>query len=94
MKVDENLLLDLPNMEILSNGQTSYYKTISIEDNELCLINILDYDDELYIPLKNLSNHIDNVGHILNYNEYIYSLEEIFEYREVIVSKNNKKFQN
>ena len=93
MKVDENLLLDLPNMEILSNGQTSYYKTISIEGNEIYLVNILDYD-ELYIPLKNLSSHINNVGHILNYNEYIYSLEEIFEHREVIVSKNNKKFQN
>ena len=94
MKVDENLLLDLPNMEILSNGQISYYKTISIEGNEIYLVNILDYDDELYIPLKNLSSHINNVGHILNYNEYIYSLEEIFKHREVIVSKNNKKFQN
>ena len=94
MKVDENLLLDLPNMEILSNGQTSYYKTISIEGNEIYLVNILDYDDELYIPLKNLSSHINNVGHVLNYNEYIYSLEEIFEHREVIVSKNKIKFQN
>ena len=94
MKVDENLLLDLPNMEIFSNRQTSYYKTISIEGNEIYLVNILDYDEELYIPLKNLSSHINNVGFILNYNEYIYSLEEIFEHREVIVSKNNKKFQN
>ena len=56
MTVNSELLNDLPNLEVITNGNLNYYKTVDITNGELTVINISDEDDEFYLTVKNLSN--------------------------------------
>ena len=84
MSLGLDLLNDLPNIEVINNGNLNYYKTVDITDGELTVINISDDNDEFYLSIKNLSNKIDGFGTIINYDEFLYNLEEVFVEQKVI----------
>ena len=94
MTIDLELLNDLPNLEVINNGNINYYETIDITNGELTVVNIGDDTDEFYLPLKNLNNKIDGFGNIINYEDYIYSLEEALENQKVINQKTLKRISN
>ena len=94
MTIDLELLNDLPNLEVINNGNLNYYETIDITNGELTVVNIGDDTDEFYLPLKNLNNKIDGFGTIINYEDYIYSLEEALENQKVINQKTLKRISN
>ena len=94
MTIDLELLNDLPNLEVINNGNINYYETIDITNGELTVVNIDDDSDEFYLPLKNLNNKIDGFGTIINYEDYIYSLEEALENQKVINQKTLKRISN
>lgn len=94
MTIDLELLNDLPNLEVINNGNINYYETIDITNSELTVVNIGDDSDEFYLPLKNLNNKIDGFGTIINYEDYIYSLEEALENQKVINQKTLKRISN
>lgn len=94
MTIDLELLNDLPNLEVINNGNINYYETIDITNSELTVVNIGDDTDEFYLPLKNLNNKIDGFGTIINYEDYIYSLEEALENQKVINQKTLKRISN
>ena len=94
MTIDLELLSDLPNLEVINNGNINYYETIDITNGELTVVNIGDDTDEFYLPLKNLNNKIDGFGTIINYEDYIYSLEEALENQKVINQKTLKRISN
>lgn len=94
MTIDLELLNDLPNLEVINNGNINYYETIDITNGELTVVNIGDDSDEFYLPLKNLNNKMDGFGTIINYEDYIYSLEEALENQKVINQKTLKRISN
>lgn len=94
MTIDLELLNDLPNLEVINNGNINYYETIDITNGELTVVNIGDDTDEFYLSLKNLNNKIDGFGTIINYEDYIYSLEEALENQKVINQKTLKRISN
>ena len=94
MTIDLELLNDLPNLEVINNGNINYFETIDITNSELTVVNIGDDSDEFYLPLKNLNNKIDGFGTIINYEDYIYSLEEALENQKVINQKTLKRISN
>lgn len=94
MTIDLELLNDLPNLEVINNGNINYYETIDITNGELTVVNIGDDTDEFYLPLKNLNNKMDGFGTIINYEDYIYSLEEALENQKVINQKTLKRISN
>ena len=94
MTIDLELLNDLPNLEVINNGNINYFETIDITNGELTVVNIGDDTDEFYLPLKNLNNKIDGFGTIINYEDYIYSLEEALENQKVINQKTLKRISN
>ena len=94
MTIDLELLRDLPNLEVINNGNINYYETIDITNGELTVVNIGDDTDEFYLSLKNLNNKIDGFGTIINYEDYIYSLEEALENQKVINEKTLKRISN
>ena len=94
MTIDLELLSDLPNLEVIKKGNLNYYETIYITNSELTVVNIGDDSDEFYLPLKNLNNKIDGFGTIINYEDYIYSLEEALENQKVINQKTLKRISN
>ena len=94
MTIDLELLNDLPNLEVINNGNINYYETIDNTNGELTVVNIGDDSDEFYLPLKNLNNKIDGFGTIINYEDYIYSLEEALENQKVINQKTLKRISN
>lgn len=84
MTLGLDLLNDLPNIEVINNGNLNYYKTVDITDGELTVINISDDSDEFYLSIENLSVKIDGFGTIINYEDYLYNLEEVFGEQKVI----------
>ena len=84
MTIGLELLNDLPNLEVINNGNINYYETIDITNGELTVVNIGDDTDEFYLPLKNLNNKMDGFGTIINYEDYIYSLEEALENQKTL----------
>ena len=94
MTIDLELLNDLPNLEVINNGNINYFETIDITNGELTVVNIGDDTDEFYLPLKNLNNKMDGFGTIINYEHYIYSLEEALENQKVINQKTLKRISN
>ena len=94
MTIDLELLNDLPNLEVINNGNINYFETIDITNGELTVVNIGDDTDEFYLPLKNLNNKMDGFGTIINYEDYIYSLEEDLENQKVINQKTLKRISN
>lgn len=94
MTIDLELLNDLPNLEVINNGNINYYETIDITNGELTVVNIGDDTDEFYLPLKNLNNKMNGFGTIINYEDYIYSLEEALENQKVINQKTLKRISN
>ena len=94
MTIDLELLNDLPNLEVINNGNINYYETIDITNGELTVVNIGDDTDEFYLSLKNLNNKIDGFGTIINYEDYIYSLEEALKNQKVINQKTLKRISN
>lgn len=94
MTIDLELLNDLPNLEVINNGNINYYETIDITNGELTVVNIGDDTDEFYLSLKNLNNKIDGFGTIISYEDYIYSLEEALENQKVINQKTLKRISN
>ena len=94
MTIDLELLNDLPNLEVINNGNINYYETIDITNGELTVVNIGDDTDEFYLSLKNLNNKINGFGTIINYEDYIYSLEEALENQKVINQKTLKRISN
>lgn len=94
MTIDLELLNDLPNLEVINNGNINYFETIDITNGELTVVNIGDDSDEFYLPLKNLNNKMDGFGTIINYEDYIYSLEEALENQKVINQKTLKRISN
>ena len=55
MSLGLDLLNDLPNIEVINNGNLNYYKTVDITDGELTVVNISDNNDEFYLSIENLS---------------------------------------
>ena len=49
MTIDLELLNDLPNLEVINNGNVNYYETIDITNGELTVVNIGDDTDEFYL---------------------------------------------
>ena len=94
MTIDLELLSDLPNLEVINNGNLNYYETIDITNGELTVVNIGEDSDEFYLPLKNLNNKMNGFGTIINYEDYIYSLEEALENQKVINQKTLKRISN
>ena len=84
MTVNSELLNDLPNIEVINNGNLNYYKTVDITDGELTVVNISDDNDEFYLSIENLSAKIDGFGTILNYEDYFHDLEEVFVEQKII----------
>ena len=79
-----DLLNDLPNIEVINNGNLNYYKTVDITDGELTVTNISDVNDEFYLTIENLSAKIDGFGTIINYEDYLHNLEEVFVEQKII----------
>ena len=79
-----DLLNDLPNIEVINNGNLNYYKTVDITDGELTVTNISDVNDEFYLSIENLSAKIDGFGTIINYEDYLHNLEEVFVEQKII----------
>ena len=84
MTLGLDLLNDLPNIEVINNGNLNYYKTVDITDGELTVTNISDVNDEFYLTIENLSAKIDGFGTILNYEDYLHNLEEVFGEQKII----------
>ena len=84
MSLGLDLLNDLPNIEVINNGNLNYYKTVDITDGELTVVNISDNNDEFYLSIENLSAKIDGVGTIINYEDYLHNLEEVFVEQKII----------
>ena len=84
MTVNSELLNDLPNLEVITNGNLNYYKTVDITDGELTVVNISDNNDEFYLSIENLSAKIDGFGTIINYEDYLHNLEEVFVEQKII----------
>ena len=84
MSLGLDLLNDLPNIEVINNGNLNYYKTVDITDGELTVTNISDVNDEFYLTIENLSAKIDGFGTILNYEDYLHNLEEVFREQKII----------
>ena len=84
MSLGVDLLNDLPNIEVINNGNLNYYKTDDITDGELTVVNISDNNDEFYLSIENLSAKIDGFGTIINYEDYLHNLEEVFGEQKVI----------
>lgn len=84
MSLSLDLLNDLPNIEVINNGNLNYYKTVDITDGELTVVNISDNNDEFYLSIENLSAKIDGFGTILNYEDYLHNLEEVFGEQKII----------
>lgn len=94
MTIDLELLRDLPNLEVINKGNLNYYETIDITNGELTVVNIGDDSDEFYLSIKNLNNKIDGFGTITNYEDYLYTLEEVLENQKVINEKTLKRISN
>ena len=84
MSLGLDLLNDLPNIEVINNGNLNYYKTVDITDRELTVVNISDNNDEFYLSIENLSAKIDGFGTIINYEDYLHNLEEVFVEQKII----------
>lgn len=84
MSLGLDLLNDLPNIEVINNGNLNYYKTVDITDGELTVINVSDDSDEFYLSIENLSAKIDGFGTIINYEDYLHNLEEVFVEQKII----------
>ena len=84
MSLGLDLLNDLPNIEVINNGNLNYYKTVDITDGELTVVNISDNNDEFYLSIENLSTKIDGFGTIINYEDYLHNLEEVFVEQKII----------
>lgn len=84
MSLGLDLLNDLPNIEVINNGNLNYYKTVDITDGELTVVNMSDDNDEFYLSIENLSATIDGFGTIINYEDYLHNLEEVFGEQKVI----------
>ena len=84
MSLSLDLLNDLPNIEVINNGNLNYYKTVDITDGELTVVNMSDDNDEFYLSIENLSATIDGFGTIINYEDYLHNLEEVFGEQKVI----------
>ena len=84
MSLSLDLLNDLPNIEVINNGNLNYYKTVDITDGELTVVNISDNNDEFYLSIENLSAKIDGFGTIINYEDYLHNLEEVFVEQKII----------
>ena len=53
-------------------------------NGELTVVNISDDNDEFYLSIENLSATIDGFGTIINYEDYLDNLEEVFVEQKVI----------
>ena len=84
MSLGLDLLNDLPNIEVINNGNLNYYKTVDITDGELTVTNISDVNDEFYLTIENLSAKIDGFGTIINYEDFLNNLEEVFVEQKII----------
>ena len=84
MSLGLDLLNDLPNIEVINNGNLNYYKTVDITDGGLTVVNISDNNDEFYLSIENLSAKIDGFGTIINYEDYLHNLEEVFVEQKII----------
>ena len=84
MSLGLDLLNDLPNIEVINNGNLNYYKTVDITDGELTVVNMSDDNDEFYLSIENLSATIDGFGTIINYEDYLHNLEEVFGEQKII----------
>ena len=84
MSLGLDLLNDLPNIEVINNGNLNYYKTVDITDGDLTVVNISDNNDEFYLSIENLSAKIDGFGTIINYEDYLHNLEEVFVEQKII----------
>ena len=84
MSLSLDLLNDLPNIEVINNGNLNYYKTVDITNGELTVVNISDDNDEFYLSIENLSAKIDGFGTIINYEDYLHNLEEVFVEQKII----------
>ena len=84
MSLGLDLLNDLPNIEVINNGNLNYYKTVDITNGELTMVNMSDDNDEFYLSIENLSATIDGFGTIINYEDYLHNLEEVFGEQKII----------
>ena len=48
------------------------------------MVNISDVNDEFYLSIENLSAKIDGFGTIINYEDYLHNLEEVFVEQKII----------
>lgn len=84
MTILEELLADLPTLQVFRGGGIHYYTTTSIHQGEMIFVNISDEDDEWYVDIDNLSPTEMEIGRLLNYEEYIFNLEEIIEKQDLL----------
>ena len=87
MSLGLDLLNDLPNIEVINNGNLNYYKAVDITDGELTVVNMSDDNDEFYLSIENLYAKIEGFGTIINYKDYLQNLEEVFVEQKIINSK-------
>lgn len=91
-QLDQELLYNLPNIEVSFNNETHFYITVSVEFDEITLCNIDDGTDDWIIPIKDFKESMPALGVITNYKEYMRSLRDAHMEQEVIDYQSHRNF--
>ena len=90
MYLNDQLLFDLPNLEVFKDNKIKYYKTTQASRKEL----IFEYNDEDHVISKRDFSRNLEFGLVLNYEEYKSSLSDAFLNQELDIYQLDRKISN
>lgn len=82
LSVNQELLNNIPTLEVLYRETKKHYIVRDIYNNEITLENIKDNLDEWYINLKNISPDCE-IGKVLNYDKFIKAVRNVMLEQEI-----------
>lgn len=91
--IDQELLKDLPNLEVFKDGELQYYCIDNIDNDSVVIHNLDDKSDEWYFLLPHLQQKMD-FGTIINYKDLKQDLQEVFLNQEIINYQTEKRINS
>lgn len=89
ISLDEDLLKDLPNLEVLKDNQYKFFRPVAVANGEFNFINVKDRSEEYVIDIRTLLPQTE-MGMVLNIDDFYQSLKDASLNQEIIDYQKDK----
>lgn len=89
ISLDEDLLKDLPNLEVLKDNQYKFFRPAAVANGEFNFINVKDRSEEYIIDIRTLLPQTE-MGMVLNIDDFYQSLKDASLNQEIIDYQKDK----